>query len=92
MPSSIHTASLADSFNSRRPRRLRAKVYCVHCRQFMLEDYKEHIADLVGRYPDQLTRAQDFTFERFKIAASWVSSRAFGVDSWHGESRLTRWL
>ena len=50
----------------------------------MLEDYEEHIAPLVGRYPDQLRRTQDFTFERFKIAASWVSSRAFGVDSWHG--------
>ena len=51
----------------------------------MLEDYEEHIAPLVGKYPHQLRRAQDFAFERFKIAASWVSSRAFGVDSWHGE-------
>ena len=57
----------------------------VHCRQFMLEDYEEHIGPLVGKHSNQLRRAQDFTFERFKIAASWVSSRAFGVASWHGE-------
>ena len=52
----------------------------------MLEDFEEHIVPLMGKYPDELTRAQDFTFERFKVAASWVSSRAFGVDSWHGET------
>ena len=55
----------------------------------MLEDYEEHIAPLVKRYPDQLGRPQDFAFDRFKIAASWVSSRAFGVDSWHGEDEAS---
>ena len=49
----------------------------------MHEDYEEHVLPLVEQYPERL-RAGDFTPERFMVAASWVASRAFGVDSHHG--------
>ena len=50
----------------------------------MLEDYEDTVLPLLEQYPESLNKAH-FTFETFQIAASWVASRAFGVDKWHGK-------
>lgn len=47
------------------------------------EDFITNVLPLVNEYPEQLA-AHAFTLDNFRIAASWVASRAFGVDSYHG--------
>jgi SET domain-containing protein 6 len=49
----------------------------------MREDFEEVVLPLVAQYPERLPPAA-FTLDRFMAAASWVASRAFGVDSHHG--------
>ena len=49
------------------------------------EDFEEAVAPLAARHPGRLSPGA-FTLERFRAAASWVASRAFGVDSFHGEA------
>ena len=56
----------------------------------MREDFEEHLRPWAAQFPSHL-RVAAFTWERFKTAASWVASRAFGVDGWHGADP-TSWL
>jgi SET domain-containing protein 6 len=49
----------------------------------MREDFEEHLLPWARQFSDRL-RLVDFTLNRFRVAASWVASRAFGVDGWHG--------
>ena len=49
----------------------------------MREDFEEHLLPWAAQFPERL-RLIDFTWDRFRVAASWVASRAFGVDGWHG--------
>ena len=51
----------------------------------MREDFEEHLLPWAAQFPDRL-RLPEFTWDRFRTAASWVASRAFGVDGWHGAS------
>lgn len=49
------------------------------------EDFEEVVLPLVARlHPGRLSPGA-FTLERFRAAASWIASRAFGVDSFHGK-------
>ena len=47
------------------------------------EDFQEHVLPLIEQHPGIL-KAEVFTLHNFRRAASWVASRAFGVDSHHG--------
>ena len=47
-----------------------------------------HVLPLVDQHPG-LLKAEIFTIENFRSGASWVASRAFGVDSHHGAPALT---
>lgn len=47
-----------------------------------------HVLPLVDQHPG-LLKAEMFTIGNFRRAASWVASRAFGVDSHHGAAALT---
>ncbi len=51
------------------------------------EDFDTNVLPLARQHPDRLA-ANAFTLEAFRTAASWVASRAFGVDSFHGRSNL----
>ena len=51
------------------------------------EDFETHVLPLVCEHPT-LFKSEFFTLENFRMAASWVASRAFGVDSHHGGSKL----
>ena len=55
------------------------------CRELTKQDYELHIAPLLAKYPDRLNAALLKQIS-FNAAASWVASRAFGIDSYHGES------
>ena len=54
----------------------------------MEEDLKQHILPWAEQFPERL-RMTAFTKEHFEAAASWVASRAFGVDSHHGAATVT---
>ncbi len=47
------------------------------------EDFHAHVPPLCAAHPGRLP-ARRMTLEAFRAAASWVASRAFGVDSYHG--------
>jgi hypothetical protein len=47
------------------------------------EDFETNVLPLVHQYPDRMPLPA-FNLQTFRIAASWVASRAFGVDSYHG--------
>lgn len=49
----------------------------------MEEDYIDHIVPAMQRHPERF-KVDNMTLELFCAAASWVSSRAFFVDSTHG--------
>lgn len=48
-----------------------------------MQDYETHIVPLLATYPDRLDATQ-LTQASFNAAASWVASRAFGIDDYHG--------
>jgi hypothetical protein len=52
--------------------------------QHTQEDFETHVLPLVEQHP-MLLKAEVFTLANFRKAASWVASRAFGVDSHHGD-------
>ena len=54
----------------------------------MDEDFQQHVAPWAAQFPERL-RLEAFNLESFRNAASWIASRAFGVDDYHGESRLS---
>lgn len=51
--------------------------------QHTQEDFEMHVIPLVKQHP-RILKADVFTLDNFRRAASWVASRAFGVDSHHG--------
>ena len=51
--------------------------------QAMEEDFREHVAPAVARHPDRCI-PERMTLDSFMVASSWVSSRAFHVDDYHG--------
>ena len=51
--------------------------------QHTQEDFDTHVSPLVEQHQG-LLKAETFTIDNFRRAASWVASRAFGVDSHHG--------
>ncbi|CAL5222086.1 g4393 [Coccomyxa viridis] len=53
--------------------------------QHTQDDFETHVLPLVEQHPG-LLKAETFTIDNFRRAASWVASRAFGVDSHHGMS------
>jgi len=55
----------------------------------MREDFEEHLLPWAAQFSDRL-RLAEFTWDRFRVAASWVASRAFGVDGWHGAGARPR--
>ena len=55
--------------------------------QHTQEDFEMHVIPLVKQHP-RILKPDDFTLDNFRRAASWVASRAFGVDSHHGEILL----
>jgi hypothetical protein len=56
------------------------------------EDFHAHVPPLCAAHPGRLP-ARRMTLEAFRTAASWVASRAFGVDSYHGvRSSLDVWV
>ncbi len=51
----------------------------------MQEDFETHVLPLLERYPGRFT-TDYITLGNFKVAASFVASRAFTIDDYHGES------
>ena len=57
---------------------------CVYaCRALTQEDWETHLLPLVTQYPT--LNQPGMNLDSFRVAASWVASRAFGVDHFHGE-------
>ena len=56
----------------------------LHCRSLTQEDWQTNLLPIIqqAKYPELTSAA--LTLDLFNVAASWVSSRAFGVDSYHG--------
>jgi hypothetical protein len=52
-------------------------------RDLTKEDYEETVVPLCEEYPTRFN-SKKMSLELFRIAGSWVASRAFGVDSFHG--------
>ncbi|KAJ3313692.1 hypothetical protein HDV04_001702 [Boothiomyces sp. JEL0838] len=52
--------------------------------QYLQDDYKEHVIPLIEKYDE--FDAKFMTLERWMNATSLVTSRAFQVDEFHGES------
>jgi hypothetical protein len=52
----------------------------------MVEDYMANVVPLLSLYPKRFPAAEAMSLRRFMVAASWVASRAFGVDRSHGMS------
>jgi hypothetical protein len=57
-------------------------------RNLTKEDYEETVVPLCEEYPTRFD-SEKMSLALFRIAGSWVASRAFGVDSFHG--RCHRW-
>ncbi|KAL6750101.1 hypothetical protein V8C86DRAFT_890723 [Haematococcus lacustris] len=55
-------------------------------REAVEEDWQEHVAPLVAKYRVLVPGCGRWSSEAFCVAASWVSSRAFFVDRYHGMS------
>ncbi|GAB4814451.1 hypothetical protein N2152v2_001497 [Parachlorella kessleri] len=53
----------------------------------MPEDFETHVLPLLERYPGQLVKDY-ITLGNFQVAASFVASRAFGIDDCHGEAMV----
>ncbi|KAH6563191.1 hypothetical protein BASA50_003888 [Batrachochytrium salamandrivorans] len=53
----------------------------------LLNDYNEHVVPLIASNP-RLMVAEKMTFEDFMSATSLVTSRAFQVDCYHGDSMV----
>ena len=53
----------------------------------MDDDFREHIAPWAAQFPDRL-RLEAFNLDNFRNVASWVASRAFGVDDYYGTYSL----
>ncbi|EFN55406.1 hypothetical protein CHLNCDRAFT_134525 [Chlorella variabilis] len=56
-------------------------------REASAEDFEEHVLPLLHKYPGRL-RPAACTLDRFRVAASFVGSRAFCVDEWHGDAMV----
>ncbi|KAL4428484.1 hypothetical protein ABPG75_002573 [Micractinium tetrahymenae] len=56
-------------------------------REAAAEDFEEHVLPLLPKHPGRLNK-EFITLENFHIAASFVASRAFGVDEWHGDAMV----
>ena len=54
------------------------------CRALTQEDWETNLLPLIDatRYP--MLNQPGMTLDLFRVAASWVASRAFGVDNYHG--------
>lgn len=59
-------------------------LMCPICRELTKEDWETHLKPLVTQYP--ALKQPSMTLDSFRVAASWVASRAFGVDNYHGVS------
>eukprot|EP00887_Chlorella_sp_A99_P004898 scaffold4.g4898.t1 len=55
--------------------------------QLMEADFEEHILPLLARHPGRLD-ARGITLGAFHTAASYVASRAFGIDAYHGDAMV----
>lgn len=51
-------------------------------------DYEDHVVPLAEAHKHRTGGKAVMTFELFKRASSLVASRAFGVDSYHGDAML----
>ncbi|KAL4439191.1 hypothetical protein ABPG77_004093 [Micractinium sp. CCAP 211/92] len=56
-------------------------------REAAAEDFREHVLPLLAKHPGRLVD-EFVTLEHFHVAASYVASRAFGVDEWHGDAMV----
>jgi len=56
------------------------------CRTLTQEDWEINILPLIhdAKYP--MLNQAGMNLDLFRVAASWVASRAFGVDNYHGKS------
>lgn len=52
--------------------------------QNMREDYDEVVVPFIDQHTEAFPDASATTFDAFCRAASWVASRAFCVDHYHG--------
>ena len=54
------------------------------CRSDTATDYQEEVLPLLEKDGGRLFNATKMTLDHFRVAASWIGSRAFGVDDYHG--------
>ncbi|KAF8061932.1 davT [Scenedesmus sp. PABB004] len=52
------------------------------------DDYDTHVAPLLVRHPHAFPHPERCGLEQFRVATSWVASRSFHVDAWHGDAML----
>lgn len=67
-------------------------VYLTHAvsRLHMREDYDDTVAPFIQQHRNAFPDALATSFDAFCRAASWVASRAFCVDHWHGATWVDR--
>jgi hypothetical protein len=53
------------------------------CRRDTAADFETEVVPLLSQGADYFD-ASKMTLESFRVAASWIGSRAFGVDDYHG--------
>ena len=56
-------------------------------RELTQEDWETHLLPLIDQYP--ALNHPSMNLDTFRVAASWLASRAFGVDSYHGKHGIT---
>ena len=62
-------------------------MHACECRELTSEDYETDIVPVLQRHPD-VFKGKDLTLAAFRNAASWVGSRAFGINAYHGTTAV----
>jgi len=60
-----------------------AARYGPSCRRDTADDFEAEVVPLLSQGAEFFD-ASKMSLESFRVAASWIGSRAFGVDAYHG--------
>eukprot|EP00775_Hariotina_reticulata_P007777 gene7777-7975_t len=52
------------------------------------EDYQQHVLPLMQKHCHAFPHPDLCSLDCFRVAASWVASRSFHVDAWHGDAMV----
>ncbi|KAF6262972.1 hypothetical protein COO60DRAFT_557117 [Scenedesmus sp. NREL 46B-D3] len=52
------------------------------------DDYEAHVVPLMAKHKEAFPHPKLCSLQHFRTAASWVASRSFHVDAWHGDAMV----